>query len=189
MRRRRELSIVAATALAAASWITIPACDGAIDLGSTGDAATGAESSSGNGDGNAAADAPVTCDEVCKKVQACGFLEPGKLDACLSDCRRATQADLTCVMAAACNAIEACARLPDASPDGPTALDLFEIQQCQSACDHVEFFDCINASTHAACRALCETASRTKRNSFQSCGGSGSECLKLQDCVSVFLGG
>jgi len=191
MHGRRVFRLLVVTALAGASWIAVPACDGSIDLGSSGDAAAGVESGPGV-DGSTPTDAPatpITCDDVCKKVQACGFLEPGKYGACLSDCSRATQADLSCVMAAQCNAIQSCAQLPDASTDGPTPIDVFEIQQCQQACDHVEFFDCIDASTHAACRALCETAPRTKRNSFESCGNSGSNCPKLQDCVQVFLGG
>lgn len=184
------MSFVAASAVAVATWIGGSACDTALDLGSSGDAAAALESGT-NGDAPAATDGPttpITCDDVCKKVQACGLLDPGKYEACLSDCRRATQADLACVMAAACNAIMDCAKPPDGGTDGPNPFELFEIQQCQEACDHVEFFDCIDASTHAACRAACETVPATKRNSFEACGSTGSDCSKLQDCVRVLLG-
>lgn len=188
MRRRRTATVLGATALAVASWIAVAACDTSLDLGSSGDAAIRPEGAAGDGALSDGA-APPTCDDVCRKVQACGFVEDGKFAGCLADCQRATPADLACVMSAPCNAIFDCARVPEASTtDGPSATDVFEIGTCQSACDNVEFFDCIDAATHAACRATCETAPRTKRNAFSSCGASGSDCVRLQDCVRVLLG-
>jgi hypothetical protein len=72
----------------------------------------------------------------------------------------------------------------DSAPD-----DGFEVGNCQSGCDSIQFFDCLSASEHKTCRDLCASAPASKRDSFRGCAsGAGSNCTKAHDCFGVFVG-
>jgi hypothetical protein len=55
------------------------------------------------------------------------------------------------------------------------------IDTCQSACDDMEFFSCIDATQHADCRALCTTASAADIDTFVACaiGCSDDACYQV----------
>jgi hypothetical protein len=58
---------------------------------------------------------------------------------------------------------------------------------CVEACDTLQFFDCIDASTFTTCTGLCTSADATKKETFVSCVGSASvgECQAV-DCYYQF---
>jgi hypothetical protein len=58
------------------------------------------------------------------------------------------------------------------------------IEQCQGACDDMQFFDCIDETQHAACRTLCTTASTEDIDTFVSCAIGCSD----DACYQVFAG-
>ena len=186
MRRRSFASVVVFGVFAAVGFAPT-ACDSTLNLGGTNDPdAAGAESGSA-----------ATCAAVCDKLIACGFPGLPTRSVCISSCvAQATQSLLDCVTRASCaNVSAACgSQIPDSSVVTPPPFDsgaevMFEIVNCQSACDQVEFFSCIGAADHASCRDLCVTTSSSKRSSFQTCANAaGGDCPKAQDCLRVFEG-
>jgi hypothetical protein len=56
------------------------------------------------------------------------------------------------------------------------------IEQCQGACDDMEFFSCIDEAQHADCRALCTTAPAADIDTFVACA---SGCTD-DACYQVF---
>lgn len=55
------------------------------------------------------------------------------------------------------------------------------VETCQSACDDMEFFACIDAIQHADCRALCTTAPAADIDTFVACaiGCSDDACYQV----------
>ena len=111
-----------------------------------------------------------------------------------------TQAPLSlveCIARTPCAALQATcsfafdASLPDVvEPPFDSGQEAFEVMNCQSACDSLHFFSCLDASELAACRDLCATAPKSKRNTFYTCGeaAAGSMCASARDCYAVFIG-
>jgi len=158
------------------------ACDSTIDLGHGAPGSVGSDGGGGT----------PTCEGVCQKLSFCGFVEPGQGDACLGECRaRGTPAELACAQSAACSEIQSRCGSGQGAADAAfdsfnEGLEAFEITQCQEGCNHLAFFDCVNASEHATCRSLCETVARSKRASFESCANnSGSDCSRGHNCFDV----
>jgi hypothetical protein len=152
--------------------------------------------------GVASADAPgtfpPTCAGACDKALACGLITSDKRASCVPDC--ATQAPLSlveCIARTPCAELQAkCsfafdASLPDVfEPPFDSGQESFEVMNCQSACDSLHFFSCLDASELATCRDLCATAPKSKRNTFYTCGeaAAGSMCANARDCYRVFTG-
>lgn len=78
-----------------------------------------------------------------------------------------------------------CALPPECEEGLPGEAD--PTAQCQDACDSLQFFDCIDAQTHADCRTLCTSAATDDQETFISCVAGG----VCQDgaCYDVFAGG
>lgn len=147
-----------------------------------------------------------SCTTACDKLVSCSAIKVGDKPACLEICQKeAYQYQIDCVNATECSKLEAtCGSLNETGGGGETSSsggssgtttssggssgsDDFDIMRCQTACDSLQFFDCLDASEQSACRSLCSTAAAAKRDTFTSCAnGAGSECTKGQDCYSVF---
>ena len=179
------------TAAMVAVVIALPtACDSTLNLGD------------GDGDGSSAAVAdgggvyPATCAGACAKIDACGLLPESKRAGCVPDCQNnAPQSLLGCIAVTPCASLQSTcsmafdASFPDVSVPPDPAQDQFEIMNCQSACDSVHFFNCLDAAETATCRDLCASAPKSKRNTFYMCGeGSASDCPRARDCYDVFVG-
>jgi hypothetical protein len=181
-----------------------PFVTAAVALGiAVGPAACDSTLNLGDADGGSAASADgavfaATCAGTCDKVIACGLLTSEKRAPCVSDCiTQAPQSLLECIARTPCaTLVSTCSvPLPDASffdtspPEFDSGQEGFEIMNCQSACDSVHFFSCIDAGELATCRDLCETAPKSKRNTFYTCGeGAGGNCPNARDCFNVFAG-
>lgn len=180
-------SLALAFACAPASLAMHAGCNSAVDLGANTDA--GVEAASSGGDAGDAA-TPATCEGVCAKLEACGYVAADKRDACLAECRqKGTTQELECA------AREPCDRIPSVCGNGPGAdagdaaspIDQFEIRNCQEGCDTAKFYSCIDAATQATCRDLCTTATAAKRNAYASCAsGAGGRCPEQVDCYDQF---
>lgn len=159
----------------------LAACNSAVDLGANTDAGT-----------SDASDAAPTCENVCARLQACGYVASDKTNACLAECRqKGRPEDLACAMREPCDTIpKVCGKSDgptDAGSDGPSPLDAFEIARCQEGCDGAKFYSCIDAAAQSACRDLCTTAPASKRNAYASCAnGSGGRCAEQVDCLNQF---
>ncbi len=180
---------LASAAIVAAVSVLPTACDSTLNLGD------------GVVDGSAAgADAgvyPATCAGACDKIFACGLAAESMRASCIPDCvRNAPQSLLGCIAVTPCEKIPSTcsngfdASLPDVvTPPFDSGQEEFEIMNCQSACDSVHFFNCLDAAETANCRDLCASAPKSKRNSFYMCGeGAGSDCPNARDCYAVFVG-
>jgi hypothetical protein len=189
--RRSALHPFVTAAVVGVIAVSPAACDSTLNLG---DAADGGSAASNDGAVFAA-----TCAGVCDKVIACALLSSTKRAACVSDCMTsgAPQSLLDCAAVTPCASLQATcsAGLPDAAfPDtSPPAFDSgqeeFEVMNCQHACDSLKSFSCLDASEQAMCRDLCATASKSKRNTFYSCGEAvASQCPKARECYAVFVG-
>lgn len=65
--------------------------------------------------------------------------------------------------------------------------DSAAVAACQSSCDKLNFFACVDATEHAACRDLCASAPANDRDTFAACGFSGgAECEQLAGCFEAF---
>lgn len=131
--------------------------------------------------------AAVYCNSV---RQGCDFPEEctGEMspeDACLAGCDNLAFFD--CIESSdqtACR--QACATADDSTRENFAActqgicedgscLDTLNLSAsadvggCQSACDDLSFFDCIDAGTLSACRSTCETATPESVETFKSC--------------------
>jgi len=181
----------ATAAIVAALSVLPAACDSTLNLGD------------GDGDGSSAAVAdadgvyPATCAGVCAKVLACGLLPESMRASCVPDCLNgAPQSLLGCIAVTPCAKLQSTcssgfdASLPDiVTPPFDSGQEDFEIMNCQSACDSVHFFSCLDAAETANCRDLCASAPKSKRNSFTMCGeGAGGDCPRARDCYAVFVG-
>lgn len=140
----------------------------------------------------------ATCATACEKLVSCSFLPLGKQDACLSQCARVGyQYQIDCVNKSACGEISSkCGGIGETSGPGTTGeppsgldagLSAFDIEECQSTCDSLNFWECVTAAEHASCRALCTKASSSQRSTFSGCvTSSGSDCGRLGDCYDAF---
>lgn len=116
-----------------------------------------------------------TCEQVCVRAAVCGLLDDMDAAGCLPQCQSsATPAQIECMIQAPCASFLACV---GAAPD--------TVQKCQSRCDSMSFFSCIDATELSTCRARCVSASAALRDSFLGCG-SASQCPQARDCFSVF---
>jgi hypothetical protein len=153
-----------------------------------GPAEGGGEDSSGGSSG--------TCADACSEFIAAGCF--GAVD-CAAVCSSLSELEqgfvVYCVdRRMGCNLPDECA---DALPGegggqsettgggggGGTGPD--PIEQCQSTCDDMKFFGCIDETQHADCRDLCTTASMDSIDTFVACA------FGCQDdaCYQVFAGG
>ena len=189
MRRGALFPFVTAAVVAAAAALPT-ACDSTLNLG---DGASDASAAAADGAGVY----PATCAGACDKLLACGLLAEAKRASCVPDCLNAApQALLGCIAVTACAAVPSTcsppfdASLPDvAAPPFDSGQEEFEIMNCQSACDSLHFFDCLDAAETATCRDLCASAPGSRRNTFYMCGeGSASDCPRARDCYDVFVG-
>ena len=165
----------------------VAACDSSIDLGRGGDAGASEASSSDATSEFSLPTAAPTCESTCLKAAACGFVEEGKMDACIADCPRQTTPDIRrCVQQARCEDILGCAGVPEGGADVIDPITASKIEGCKSSCTSVHFYGCCSASELEECQTRCTTAPSTKRDSFDDCA-TGSQCPKLVDCLEVFL--
>lgn len=164
------------------------ACDSSLGLGDgVRDGGAAAEAGFASFDGGT-----LTCASACDRVLGCGYGRPDQREECLADCmQRRRPADLECIAKTACSDIfRVCSGVGDASiPDYFDAAQFEEqsaIERCQSACNHFQFFACIDAAEHATGRGLCETVPSAKRATFNACAsGAGSTCPRMRDCFVV----
>jgi hypothetical protein len=188
MRRSALFPFVTAAVVAAIS-VFPAACDSTLNLGD----ADGGSAPSADG-----AAFPANCPGFCDKVIACGLVASDQRAACVSDCITHVPLSLVdCVARTACAALPATcsaglpdAALPDTSPPPfDSGQEEFEIMNCQSACDSLHFFSCLDAGEQATCRDLCTTAPKSRRNTFFTCGeAAGGNCPNARDCFDVFVG-
>jgi hypothetical protein len=179
------------TAAAALVAVAPAACDSTLNLG---DALMDGGVTSADAPGSY----PPTCTGACDKALACGLITTDKRASCVPDC--VTQAPLSlveCIARTPCAELQAkCSFAFDASfpdvtePPFDSGQESFEVMNCQSACDSLHFFSCLDAGELATCRDLCATAPRSKRNTFYTCGeaAAGSMCANARDCYRVFTG-
>lgn len=162
---------------------------------------------SGSGSGTASSGGGATatsCNTACGKLIECNLITLAGKSECLSQCTQyAYQYQIDCVVGTACaTLIDQCgdpreigSSSGETSSSGTTSSSSsstsggasFEVTRCQSACDGLQFFDCIDAGQLSACRNLCTTAPAAKRDAFTSCGnGAGSDCVAADDCLTIF---
>ena len=116
-----------------------------------------------------------TCGQVCARAAACGLLDDMDAAGCLPQCQSSTtQAQIDCMIQAPCADFLACV---GAAPNN--------VPKCQSRCDSMSFFSCIDATELSTCRARCVSAPAAIRDAFIGCG-SPSQCPQARDCYSVF---
>jgi hypothetical protein len=146
-----------------------------------------------------------SCTTACDKLVSCNLIKVGDKTECLAICQKdAYQYQIDCVNATECSKLTtACGSIGEGggegtsssggssgtttSSGGSSGSDSFDIMRCQTACDSLQFFDCLDATEQSACRALCSSAAAAKRDTFTSCAnGAGSDCTNGQDCYSVF---
>ncbi|GAC1544455.1 MAG: hypothetical protein NVS3B10_08610 [Polyangiales bacterium] len=189
MRRRAFFPFRTAVVVVGVALLPV-ACDSTLNLG---DADAGVATADAPGSGSF----PPTCAGACDKVFACGLLSTAQRASCVPDC--VTHAPLSlveCIARTPCPMLQATcsvafdASLPDTSlPPFDSGQEEFEIMNCQSACDSLHFFSCVDAAELTTCRDLCTTAPRSKRNTFYSCGeAAGGNCPNARDCYGVFVG-
>ncbi|NOU29139.1 MAG: hypothetical protein HOO96_14650 [Polyangiaceae bacterium] len=167
-------------------------CSHTVDVGSN----VGADASAAEAGGTASdaeAGAPgeagtavtqAACARACEKVASCGFLEARNRAACESECvKRAYPFQLDCVNAIACADLErVCGGSFGSGSDGGTSPS---VDACQTGCDQLHFFSCIDASTLAACRTKCTTATAT-RDTFSACTRTaGGDCARGTACLGT----
>ena len=160
---------------------------------------SGASSSGGTGA------TASSCGTACQKLVSCSLIKLGDQTGCEAECaKKAYQYQIDCVNNVTCDKIVAsCGSTTGGGGGGTTSggttsggttsggldagQDQFGIQVCQSACDSLNFFSCLSATEHSACRALCASSTTAKRDTFRSCAdGSGSDCAKGQACYATF---
>jgi hypothetical protein len=148
---------------------------------------------------------PSSCTTACDKLVTCSAIKVGDKAACLDVCQKeAYQYQIDCVNKTECSKLAAtCGNVSEGgggessssggssgtttSSGGSSGSSSFDVMRCQSACDSLKFFDCLDAAEQSACRSLCSTAAAAKRDTFTSCANAaGSDCTDGQDCYSVF---
>jgi hypothetical protein len=149
--------------------------------------------SAGTGPTGGTGATPSSCGTACDKLASCSFIPLGAKDQCVTECQKsAYQYQIDCVNSNACDKMKAACGDPTGgtssggtSSGGIDAGNDFAIEECQSACDKLSFFSCLDAATHQACRDKCATAAANKRDGFTSCvNTSGSDCTRGRDCYS-----
>jgi hypothetical protein len=160
----------------------------------------------GGGTATGGGASPSSCGTACDKLISCSLIRVGDKAGCNTECQKsAYQYQIDCVNNTACASIASTCGNPtgDGSGGGGTtsggttsggttsggidAGNDFDIKVCQSACDTLNFFSCVSAADHSACRDLCATAASAKRSTFSSCvNGSGSDCTKGGACYATF---
>ncbi len=96
---------------------------------------------------------------------------------------------IDCVVAQECSKIEKTCGGSVSTDDGPSGgdNDAAKVAQCQSACDQGQFFECLDATKHSACRTKCQGDDAASRDTFSSCmGNAGSECEDVDACYAEF---
>ena len=165
---------------------------------------SGSSGSSGGSGGGGGATAS-SCGTACDKLVSCSLIRVGDKSACLTECQKsAYQYQIDCVNNVACDKVaSACGSTTtggcgssgttSGGTSGTTSggfdasNDQFDIQACQTACDNLNFFSCLSATEHSACRALCASSTTAKRDTFKSCAnGAGGDCPKGQACYATF---
>ncbi len=117
-----------------------------------------------------------TCEQVCGRAAACGLLDDMDAASCVPQCQASTtQSQIDCVIRAPCADFLACV----GGAPGRT------VKNCQSRCDSMSFFSCIDATELGTCRSRCVSASAALRDAFIACG-SPTQCQRARDCYSVF---
>ena len=126
----------------------------------------------------------ATCQTACKKLVSCSFIKVGDASACEAEFQ------IDCVNGNTCGDIpKVCGNLESEGGGGggagtgdASAPDL-GLVQCQSSCDSLHFFECIDASTLASCRAKCTTA-KASRDTFVACARTaGPDCKRATPCL------
>ena len=138
-------------------------------------AALVADASEGDAGSDATPKPAGTCEQVCVRAAVCGLLDDMDPAGCLPQCQSsATPSQIECMIQAPCASFLACV---GAAPD--------TVKKCQSRCDSMSFFTCIDATELTTCRARCVSASAALRDTFVGCGST-SQCPQARDCFSVF---
>jgi hypothetical protein len=170
-------------------------CDPSCRTNITPPPAAGSSGGSGGGtSGGGGADA-ASCGSACDKLVQCSFIPVGAKTDCVSRCQSAAyQYQIDCVNSNACDKIKSACGDPTGGGGGGGDLgldagsgDSFAIQDCQSACDTLSTFSCIDAAAHQKCRDDCTTAAANKRDGLTSCvKTTAPDCTRATDCYSVF---
>ena len=106
------------------------------------------------------------CAQGCDQLQFFDCLSAGDAAACRNECAatdEATQTNFASCVQSSGTCDGDCYTI--INPDGPSA----DVAGCQSACDDLSFFDCVDAQGLSDCRTTCETASRESVETFKSC--------------------
>jgi hypothetical protein len=171
-----------------------PSCRTNIVPKPTGGSSGGAGASGGTSGGGASSS---SCGTACDKLVACSFIRVGDKSACAAKCQtEAYQYQIDCVNSTACDKMKSACGDPTGGASGENtgsgtfdagSDDGFAIGSCQSACDSLNFFSCIDAAAHQACRDRCSTAPANERESFTACAnGAGGDCSHATDCYGAF---
>jgi len=138
----------------------------------------------------------ATCQTACAKLVSCSFIKVGDRAACEAECQKsAYQFQIDCVNGNTCGDIpKACGSLESGGEGGgggggggigtgdASAPDL-GLMQCQSSCDNLHFFECIDAAALASCRTKCTTA-KASRDTFVACvRTAGPDCKRATPCL------
>lgn len=135
----------------------------------------------GDGDGGETGGGGGSCAGACQDYVDAGCIPP--LD-CAGLCASLSPSDQG--YAVYCVEHRDGCNLPPECGDGlPGESD--PAAECQDACDSLQFFDCIDAQTHAACRDLCSSADASDRDTFVGCVAAGA--CDDGACYDVFAGG
>jgi|GEM_PF-2634696 len=141
----------------------------------------------------------ATCTSACQKLVQCSYVRVGDEPACEAQCTKsAYQYQIDCVNNTSCDKLASTCGTPTGSTTGGGTgtddaggggADDFEVLRCQSSCDTLSTFACINATDHAKCRSLCATATAGDRDSFRTCAdGAAPDCTRATDCWTTFEG-
>jgi uncharacterized membrane protein YgcG len=134
-----------------------------------------------------------TCTQACDKLATCSLIRVGDKAGCEAQCQKsAYQFQIDCVNNNVCADIQkTCGGTEGGgtssggtSSGGTSSGGTGDATACQTECDQLHFFDCIDANAFAACRAKCTTATTT-RDTFVSCARtSGVDCSKGRACLA-----
>lgn len=132
----------------------------------------------------------TACQSACKKLVSCSFLKVGDELACTAECQKsAYQFQIDCVNGNACGEIpKVCGNLESGGGGGgggggDASVPDLGLTECQSSCDNLHFFECIDATALASCRAKCTTA-KPSRDTFVSCVRTASpDCKRATPCL------
>jgi hypothetical protein len=136
---------------------------------------------------------PSSCTTACDKLVQCSLIRVGDKTECLNRCEKyAFQYQIDCANSTACDKIKSACGDPStvgtsssstSGDDGGTSA----IADCKSNCDTLNFFSCIDATAHSACRTLCTTAEASKRETFSACVKTAApSCPKGLPCYTIF---